>query len=300
MRLQVFLSHNGVCSRRDAMRFIQDGRVALNGVIQKEPSTPVHPQKDRIEVDGRHIVAKNFEYVMLNKPAGFVTTKEDAHAQRTVMDLLPKELKHLVPVGRLDKDTEGLLILTNDGDLTFRLTHPQFVVDKTYLVRIGGTLLLEKKMRLERGVLIEGGQTQPAKISDIREKDGQTEFLMVIYEGRKRQVRLMMKSVGCSVRYLKRLAQGPLQLGNLALGQWRMLTSAEVAALKAKNAPRKTVDAPVPVKRQPVRTATKRKPVDKRSEHDYQTRGFNPRERKEVKPKRTLNNYRKQKNDHTQ
>ena len=232
MRLQVFLSHNGVCSRREAMGVIQNGRVTLNGVVVNEPSTPVDPRKDKVTVDGRAIEAKNLDYIMLNKPAGFVTTKEDAHAERTVMDLLPKDLQHLVPVGRLDKDTEGLLLLTNDGDLTFRLTHPQFYVDKTYLVRIGGSLLSEKRLRLEKGVVIEGKRTSPAKISDIHTKGDQTEFLMVIHEGRKRQIRLMLKSVGCWACYLKRIAQGGLELGNLSLGQWRVLTPAEIEILK--------------------------------------------------------------------
>ncbi len=232
MRLQVFLSHNGVCSRREAMRVIQAGRVTLNGVLVKEPSTQVDPRKDQVTVDGRKVEAKGLEYIMLHKPAGFITTKEDAHAERTVMDLLPDSLKHLVPVGRLDKDTEGLLLLTNDGDLTFRLTHPQFTVDKKYLVRIGGQLVQEKRHRLQDGVVIEGRKTAPAQILDVRETDGQTEFLFIIHEGRKRQVRLMMKAVGCSVSYLKRLAQGPLELGNLALGKWRALNPSEIALLK--------------------------------------------------------------------
>lgn len=233
MRIQVFLSHNGVCSRRDAMAHIQDGRVSLNGVIVREPSTPVDPLKDKIAVDGTIIGVKSLDYVLLNKPAGFVTTKEDAHAERTVMDLLPTELKHLVPVGRLDKDTEGLLLLTNDGDLTFRLTHPQFLIDKTYLVHIGGPLVRQKKERLERGVEIEGYTTKPARIHDVREEDGQTEFLMTIHEGHKRQIRLMMKAIGCSVRYLRRISQGSLLLGDLALGKWRKLTSKEVGELKS-------------------------------------------------------------------
>lgn len=220
------------------MGVVQNGRVTLNGVVVKEPSTPVDPRKDKVTVDGRSIEAKNLDYIMLNKPAGFVTTKEDAHAERTVMDLLPQNLQHLVPVGRLDKDTEGLLLLTNDGDLTFRLTHPQFYVDKTYLVRIGGSLLSEKKRRLEKGIVIEGHKTSPAQILDIRVKGDQTEFLMVIHEGRKRQIRLMLKSVGCFASYLKRIAQGGLELGNLSLGQWRALTATEIGILK-KPAPKR-------------------------------------------------------------
>ena len=260
MRLQVFLSHNGVCSRREAMVIIQGGRVTLNGKVIKEPSTPVDAHKDKVTVDGRGIEVKNFDYIMLHKPAGFVTTKEDAHAERTVMDLLPESLRHVVPVGRLDKDTEGLLLLTNDGDLTFRMTHPQFYVDKTYLIHIGGPLIPEKKRRLEEGVVIEGRKTSPAQVLNVRQKDGQTEFLMVIHEGRKRQLRLMMKSVGCSVRYLKRIAQGPLELGDLKLGKWRALTPAETTLLKKKTVPAPAVqEVNRPVGRQENIDPTKRR-----------------------------------------
>ncbi len=232
IRLQVFLSHNGVCSRREAMVVVQSGRVTVNGVIVKEPSTPVDPLKDKITVDGNLIEAKHFDYLMLNKPAGYVTTKEDAHAERTVMDLLPPDLQHVVPVGRLDKDTEGLLLMTNDGDLTFKLTHPKFDVDKTYMVRIGGPLIAEKKRRVEQGVIIDGKVTFPARISGIRTMKEETEFLMTIHEGRKRQVRLMMKAVGCAVVYLKRVAHGALNLGELPIGKWRALTSQEVMQLQ--------------------------------------------------------------------
>jgi 23S rRNA pseudouridine2605 synthase len=232
IRLQVFLSHNGIASRRDAMELVKAGRVSVNGQIVKEPSTPVDPDKDKVIFDGKLVEAKQFSYILLNKPAGFVTTKEDAHAEKTVMDLLPREYQHVVPVGRLDRDSEGLLLLTNDGDLGFRLTHPKFDVDKTYLIWIGGQLAPEKKRRLEQGVVIEGGKTAPCRISDLKETVEQSEFLMTIHEGRKRQVRLMMKAVGCSVRYLKRVAQGPLKLNDLPTGKWRELTPEEIKKLK--------------------------------------------------------------------
>lgn len=266
------------------MRVIQDGRVTLNGVLNKEPSTPVDPRKDKVTVDGRKVEVKGFEYIMLHKPAGFVTTKEDAHAERTVMDLLPDNLKHLVPVGRLDKDTEGLLLLTNDGDLTFRMTHPQFTVDKKYLVRIGGQLVAEKKNKLQEGVVIEGRKTAPAQILDVKEFDGQTEFFFVIHEGRKRQVRLMMKAVGCAVRYLRRTAQGPLELGNLALGKWRTLSPSEIALIKRPSirnsvkpqASKATtrLDANAPLSRKVIRPSYSAKPYyrkrDPRSERRKQ------------------------------
>src|SRR3989338_3686281 len=146
MRLQVFLSHNGVCSGRDAIPLVQSGRVKVKGLIVREPSFAVEAGDD-IMADGQKVESKQYSYVMLNKPAGYVTSKEDPHADKTIMDLLPKELHHLVPVGRLDKESEGLLLLTNDGNLAHRLTHPKFHVDKTYTVRVGGELAREKKMR---------------------------------------------------------------------------------------------------------------------------------------------------------
>jgi len=233
LRLQVFLSRNGVASRRDAMDLVQAGRVTVNGQVVKEPSTPVMPGRDKITFDGTLVESKQFSYILLNKPPGYVTTKEDAHAEKTVMDLLPKEFQHVVPVGRLDRDSEGLLILTNDGDLSFHLTHPKFSVDKVYLVWIGGKLAPEKKRRVEEGVLVEGVKTAPCSITDLKETDEQSEFLLTIHEGRKRQIRLMMKAVGCSVRFLKRVAQGPLKLKDLPTGQWRELTPVEVQQLKA-------------------------------------------------------------------
>ena len=233
IRLQVFLSHNGVASRRGAMDLIKDGRVSVNGHAITEPSTPVDPLKDKVLFDGKLVEAKQFSYILLNKPEGYVTTKEDAHAEKTVMDLLPKEYQHLVPVGRLDRDSEGLLLLTNDGDLAFKLTHPKFGVDKTYMVWIGGKLLDPKRKRLEHGVMIEGVKTSPCRIHDLKEHEEQSEFLLTIHEGRKRQIRLMMKSVGCSVRYLKRVAQGPLKINDLPRGKWRELSLEEVKQLKA-------------------------------------------------------------------
>lgn len=285
MRIQVFLSHNGVCSRRDAMTYIKDGRVSLNGAVVLEPSTPVDPQKDKIKVDGQLIEKKSLQYILLNKPAGFVTTKEDAHADRTVMDLLPKELQHVVPVGRLDKDTEGLLLLTNDGDLTFHLTHPQFYVDKTYFVRIGGKLLLEKKFRLENGVEIEGRMTKPAQIRNVQGVKDQTEFLMTIQEGRKRQIRLMMMAVGCAVSYLKRISQGSLQLGDLPLGKWRTLTSSEVQQLKSLSSKKSLESAAAQQNPQTVR-----KEFTRGTQRESFSRN-NSTNRKSRNTKRTNNDY---------
>jgi len=227
MRLQVFLSHNGVCSRRDAMDIIQAGRVKINGRQVQEPSTAVDGSEE-ITVDGQKVGAKEYAYVMLNKPAGYTTTKDDAHAEATVMDLLPSAMRHLAPVGRLDRDSEGLLLLTNDGPLAFRLTHPKFHADKVYLVRVKGEITPAKKSKLESGVVIEGNKTAPCRIMEVKYNGTETEFKITLNEGRKRQIRMMARSIGHHVTYLCRLSMGKLQLGNLPKGQWRLLTQEEI------------------------------------------------------------------------
>jgi len=227
MRLQVFLSHNGVCSRRDAMDLVKAGRVKVNGRIVKEPSTPVDGSEE-ITVDGQKVGAKDYTYVMLNKPAGYTTTKDDVHAEKTVMDLLPSGMRHLAPVGRLDRESEGLLLLTNDGDLSFRLTHPKFHADKTYLVRVKGELTKQKQAKMESGVELEGVKTAPCRIKELKYNGTDTEFKITLNEGRKRQIRMMARSVGHHVIYLCRLSMGKLQLGNLPKGQWKLLTKAEI------------------------------------------------------------------------
>ena len=232
LRLQVFLSRNGVCSRRQAFDIIQEGRVGLNGRICREPSTPVDPHKDRISVDGKRVERKGYDYVLLNKPAGYITTRADRFAQKTVLDLLPREFRHLAPAGRLDQDTEGLLLLTNDGDAAYRLTHPKFNVDKTYFVRISGRLEAAQKDRLEKGIMIEGKKTFPSRITDVKVLKDQTELMITIHEGRKRQIRIMFARIGHQVIYLKRIIQGPLVLGALKVGKWRSLTQKEMDSLR--------------------------------------------------------------------
>ena len=177
--MQVFLSHNGVSSRREAMTIIQGGRVKVNGRIVSEPSTPVDGSEE-ITVDNQKIGAREFTYVCLNKPAGYTTTKDDIHAEKTVMDLLPSSMRHLSPVGRLDRDSEGLLLLTNDGQLAFKLTHPKFHADKTYLVRVGGRLTQEQQSKLESGVVIDGEKTVPCRIMEVKYNGKDTEFKIIL------------------------------------------------------------------------------------------------------------------------
>ena len=232
LRLQVFLSRNGVCSRRQAMDIIKEGHVKFNGRICREPSVPVDPGRDHVFVDGKRVQGKRYDYILLNKPAGYTTTKSDRHAEKTVLDLLPRKFQHLSPVGRLDRDTEGLLLLTNDGDAAYQLTHPKFNVDKTYFVRVSGVLEIDKRKKVEGGVVIDGKRTAPAKIRNVKPLKNVTELMITIHEGRKRQVRFMFVKVGHRVVYLKRLIQGPLVLGGLKRGQWRLLDRQEIGKLK--------------------------------------------------------------------
>jgi len=244
MRLQVFLSHNGVCSRREAMDIIQSGRVKVNGRLVKEPSTNVEGTED-ITVDGQKIVAKHYSYVLLHKPAEYTTTKDDPYAKKIVMGLLPSHLRHLSPVGRLDRDTEGLLLFTNDGAWAQKLTHPKFHLEKTYQARVTGKLKPEDKKRLESGIMlpvedektppvtpVTGAacickKTVPCRITDVRYNGSDTDLTITIHEGRKRQIRTMFYTIGHKVTYLKRVAIGGLTLGDLKLGQWRELSLEE-------------------------------------------------------------------------
>ncbi|MFC1594412.1 pseudouridine synthase [Candidatus Omnitrophota bacterium] len=232
LKLQLFLSHNGICSRRDALQHIFDGRVTVNGASVTEPSYKINPNVDVVCFNGVKIKEKSYEYVLLHKLKGYVTTLQDAHAQRTVMDLLPFHLRHLRPVGRLDKDTEGLLLLTNDGDIAFRLTHPRFSVSKSYYVQTADKVTWEQIKRLEKGVRIDGKRTAPARISSVNAKGRKTTFIMVIHEGRKRQIRRMLSAIGHTVIYLKRIKQGPLELTGVAPGRWRLLKKSEIESLK--------------------------------------------------------------------
>ncbi len=217
MRLQVFLSHSGACSRRKALLLIQSGRVIVNGQKVLEPSFSVQPSSDIVTLDGKEISLKEKTTILLNKPKGVVVTVSDKFAEKTVIDVLPSQFRHLYPVGRLDKDTTGLLLLTNDGDLAYRLAHPSFEVDKTYEVILGKPLLEADRKRLENGVFLEGKKTAPCRIKTI----AQNIYEIVIHEGRKRQIRYMFASLRYHVWELKRTKQGSLVLGDLKVGEWR-------------------------------------------------------------------------------
>ncbi len=229
MRLQVFLSRSGACSRRKALAVVFAGRVSVNGRVISEPSFLVLPEKDRVLLDGRPVGPREKAYVLFHKPKGVVTTKRDRFADKTVLDFFPTDLRHLNPVGRLDKDTTGLLFLTNDGDLAHRLMHPSFDVEKVYRVRLDRPLSPADKTKLEKGVVLDGKRTLPCRIGGR----GAADIEMTIHEGRKRQVRRMFAFLGYAVEELKRIRHGPLVLGNLKPGSWRRLAPHEIQALQA-------------------------------------------------------------------
>jgi 23S rRNA pseudouridine2605 synthase len=238
VRLQKILSSAGVASRRASEQMILDGRVMVNGKTVLELGTKADPQKDAIKVDGRRIKTAIEEvrqrYIVLYKPKGYVTTRSDPEGRRTVMDLIG-EGAYIYPVGRLDYDSEGLLLMMTDGELAARLMHPRHEVDKVYEVIVMGTPDARAIEKLRKGVHIEGGRTSPADVhvgTTVKGSRPTTLLTLTIREGRNRQIRKMCSAVGLPVRDLRRIRMGPIGLGRLKPGQWRDLTAEEVRRLK--------------------------------------------------------------------
>ena len=244
-RLQKVLSQAGVASRRAAEKLIADGRVSVNGKTILTMGVKVDPQKDDIRVDGSRVkTAARPRYILLYKPAGYVTTRSDPQRRHTVMDLLQGVRDYVYPVGRLDYDTEGLLLLTNDGDLAARLTHPRHGVARTYEARVAGMPDREALDRLRTGIPLDGHRTLPAEAVLLNEgrRDREGVIRLTIREGRNRQVRRMCEAVGHPVQTLRRTRFGPIADRHLKPGQWRELSMPEIAALKdasLKKAPTK-------------------------------------------------------------
>ena len=216
-------------------QLILQGRVRLNGQVVTQLGVQAVPQCDVIEVDGKRVqLSEEHTYILLHKPAGVVTTRRDAHAARTVMDLLQGVSAAVFPLGRLDADTTGALLLTDDGELAYRLTHPRYGVPKTYLVEVRGELGEEALRRLREGVLLEDGMTAPAQVQKVRYLAGRgtTLLRLTIHEGRKRQVKRMCMAVGHPVVRLHRERFGHLTLHQLPVGAWRYLTDEEIVALR--------------------------------------------------------------------
>ena len=233
-RLQKILSQAGVASRRASEQLMLQGRVTVNGTTVRELGTKADPSTDDIRVDGRRVkLAARHRYVLLNKPKGYVTTRSDPQRRPTVMELVAGVREYVYPVGRLDFDTEGLLLLTNDGELAARLTHPRHEVPRVYEVRVAGVPDAHDIERLARGVTIEGRRTEPAHVQLAPGRhEGHATLRITIAEGRNRQVRRMFDAIGHPVDYLRRIAIGPLKDARLRPGQWRDLSEPEVAALR--------------------------------------------------------------------
>lgn len=237
-RLQKIIAGAGVCSRRTAEEYLRQGRVSVNGKAAALGDS-ADPERDRICLDGK-IVSPTAEktYIMLHKPRGYTCTLRDAHVAHPVTELVDCTAR-VYPVGRLDKDSEGLLLLTDDGDFMQMLTHPGFRVDKVYLVWVtgmtDGSLLRLREMRL-----LDGEPIAPAQVEAVNEKNGQALLQMTIHQGKNRQIRRMCAAAGLTVTRLKRIEEHGLSLGKLPLGQWRYLTDAEILMLRRKSSPEKS------------------------------------------------------------
>lgn len=230
-RLQKFLARAGVASRRAAEQLIREGRVAVNDRRVTEMGLKVDPGRDRITVDGRPIAPSEPRfYAVLHKPRGYLSTARDERGRPTVLELLPR-VGRVYPVGRLDLDSEGLLLITNDGELTHRLLHPSHHVEREYHVLVAGRLSAEALDMLRHGVLLEDGVTAPAEVDRLR-PEGRGEWLRVVLrEGRKRQIRRMLAAVGGRVQRLVRVRIDGVALGDLPPGRWRTLTPREIERL---------------------------------------------------------------------
>ncbi len=231
-RLQKLISQAGLASRRQAENWIEQGRVQVNGRAARL-GDKADPAVDIIEVDGRRIASSQQKItVLLNKPRGYISTLSDPEGRRLVTELVRDIPERLYPVGRLDFNTEGLLLLTNDGDLSLKLTHPRNHVPKTYLVKVRGALTPAIIEDLTGGILLDGYRTAPARVDNVRQNGGGAWFELTIHEGKNRQIRRMCEAVGLTVVRLKRIRMGFLDLHGVAPGRYRLLSPSEVSRLR--------------------------------------------------------------------
>lgn len=233
LRIQKYLADCGICSRRAAERAIEEGDVKINGV-NAEIGQKVRPDRDKITYRGRPVVKKRNAhpcYVMLHKPTGYVTTMSDEKGRKTVAELVAGVEQRVYPVGRLDMDSEGLLLFTSDGDLANALTHPRHHIPKIYHVRVEGQVSRAQLTKLGEPMELDGYKIQPVECAIVRESEEATTIAMILYEGRNRQIRKMCEQVGLVVRRLRRIAIGDLEL-DIPRGKWRYLTKAEADYLK--------------------------------------------------------------------
>lgn len=229
--LERVLSKAGIGSRTEARSWISAGRVAVNGRIVRDPDHWVDLVRDRVAFDGKRLQREDRVYILLNKPAGYLTTYRDPAGRPTVYDLLADRDRYLFPVGRLDLDTSGLLIMTNDAQFAERLTNPDYHIAKTYLVKASAHLTDDQLDQLRNGIELRDGPTRPASVNRVHETGGGTVFEITITEGRNRQVRRMVEALGAKVLKLVRTAIGPIRIGDLPIGKTRRLTKDEISSL---------------------------------------------------------------------
>ena len=231
-RIQKILADRGLASRRKAEDLIREGRVTVNGRTARI-GEKADPSIDHIKIDGRKIALSSEKiYLMLNKPRGIVTTADDPEGRTTVLDLVKIQKPRLFPVGRLDFDAEGLLLLTNDGEMAHRLMHPSFEVPRTYHVKLQGKPSQEEIGKLRKGVMLADGRSAPCRIATLKETEGNLWVEMILHEGRNRQVKRMWEKLGYFVLKLKRVGFGGLALGRMKPGEYRFLREREVRKLK--------------------------------------------------------------------
>ncbi len=233
VRLQKFLAEAGVASRRASEQVICEGRVTVNGETVTELGTKIDPARDRVAVDGRHLKPKRKLYVALNKPAGYICTRRDPESRKIISELLPTEWSNLVPVGRLDCASEGLIFLTNDGDFCLKLTHPRYGVRKKYRVSIEGRADKEITDKLVKGLVHEGERLKAERARILAANNSTSLLEIELAEGKNRELRRMFEVLGRKIIKLQRVQIGPIKLGELRAGRWRTLTETEIKSLLA-------------------------------------------------------------------
>ncbi|MBI4372816.1 MAG: rRNA pseudouridine synthase [Candidatus Omnitrophica bacterium] len=239
MRLQSFLSRAGISSRRSVTQELEAGKIKVNGEVIRIPSYPIFLGKDHVTyLDQEVKLSSRKAYFLFNKPRGVITTAKDTHGRKTVLDYFKNVKERIYPVGRLDLDTTGLLLLTNDGELAHKLMHPSFGVEKAYEALLDQEVSAEQISQLSDGVMIEGIKTSPCHIQVLNTRDGKSKVEIILHEGRKRQIRNMFQAIGIHVIHLHRKRYGPLDLRGLTPGKSRLLTDQEIRALYTAVAPR--------------------------------------------------------------
>jgi 23S rRNA pseudouridine2605 synthase len=248
-RLNKILAHAGVGSRRHCEQLIRAGRVAVDGAVVRELGAKVDVERQRVAVDGQPIKVERLVYWLINKPRGVLCTNRDPAGRRRAVDLVPQVAQRVYTVGRLDEASEGLLLLTNDGELAHRLMHPRFGVEKTYLVQVAGNPTPESLRRLLTGVWLSDGHVKARHVKRLKAQGASTWLRIILAEGKNREIRRMLAQLGHKVLHLRRVAIGPVRLGALPLGKSRRLTVEELAALRRVAAPRGSSDVKPPTKK---------------------------------------------------